>query len=137
MNVFVDTSAFYALLDASDRHHDEAASIWKSLVETDAGLITHNYVLFETAALVQRRLGLRALAVFQDDVLPLVSVHWAEEDLHSTAMAILRASGQKNLSLVDCVSFEVMRIRGLRTAFAFDDDYKIRGFEILQKGVKS
>ncbi len=137
MNVFVDTSAFYALLDASDRRHGEAAAIWKSLIEADAGLFSHNYVLVETAALVQRRLGLRALVVFQDDVLPLVSLHWVEEDLHRTAIAILRASGQKNLSLVDCVSFEVMRIRGLRTAFAFDDDFKIGGFEILQKGIRS
>lgn len=33
-------------------------------------------------------------------------------------------------SLVDFVSFEVMRERGITTAFAFDDDFRRQGFEL-------
>jgi predicted nucleic acid-binding protein len=39
MTVFVDTSAFYATLDADDQQHDLAKQIWVALVNeaTDLG----------------------------------------------------------------------------------------------------
>jgi predicted nucleic acid-binding protein len=42
--------------------------------------------------------------------------------------AVLSA-GRKKLSLVDCVSFGVMRAAGLRKAFAFDRQFVEQGFE--------
>lgn len=35
-------------------------------------------------------------------------------------------------SLVDAVSFEVMRAEGVRSAFAFDRHFEIAGFELLR-----
>ena len=35
-------------------------------------------------------------------------------------------------SLVDAVSFEVMRAEGVRSAFAFDPHFEIAGFELLR-----
>jgi predicted nucleic acid-binding protein len=35
-------------------------------------------------------------------------------------------------SLTDAASFELMRREGLRTAFAFDDDFRTAGFELLR-----
>ena len=44
MKAFVDTSAFYAVLDKSDANHNKAAKIWRELLARDALLITTNYV---------------------------------------------------------------------------------------------
>lgn len=63
MSTFVDTSALLAVLDASDVAHKVADRIWRRLIESDERLVSTNYVLVETFALVQRRLGLPAVRV--------------------------------------------------------------------------
>lgn len=128
MIVFVDTSAFLAVLDAGDRNFRKARVAWERLVSSAEALICHNYVLVEASALVQRRLGLAALRALEEDVLPLVRTIWVEEDVHRAAVGALFAAADRSLSLVDCVSFEVMRRSGIRTAFAFDAHFKERGF---------
>jgi predicted nucleic acid-binding protein len=132
MSVFVDTSAFFALLDESDVRHREAARIWAGLLEADAHLVTHNYVIVETAALVQRRLGEKLLEPLFDGLFPLVGIVWVEEEIHRRALAVFRSMRMPGLSLVDCVSFEVIRQRGGEKAFAFDKHFGDQGFKILK-----
>lgn len=47
------------------------------------------------------------------------------------AAAALVAAGRRSLSLVDCVSFEVMRRLAISTAFAFDRDFARVGFQTI------
>ncbi len=42
------------------------------------------------------------------------------------------AAGRRQLSLVDCVSFEVMRRIGLNRAFCLDPHFEEQGFEVLK-----
>ena len=128
MSVFVDTSALLALLDADDAHHLEAANGWRSLLDADEALLATNYVLIETFAVTQRRLGMDAARVLERDLLPLVEVEWVGEELHRAAVAGFLAAGRRGLSLVDCASFEAMRRRGLTQAFAFDAHFAEQGF---------
>jgi predicted nucleic acid-binding protein len=128
---FVDTSAFFALLDADDAHRARARVHLQEVLAAGADLLTHEYVVVETTALVQRRLGLAALRRFVDDLLPLVEVAWVDEALHGEAREALLAAGRRNVSLVDWTSFLVMRRLGVRTAFTFDLDFGAEGFEVL------
>ena len=116
------------MLDGDEARHEEAAAQWRRLVEDDAALIATNYVLLETMALVQRRLGLDAVRLLVRDVVPLLEVEWVREETHGSAVAILVAANRRSLSLVDCVSFETMRRRGLTRAFAFDLHFAEQGF---------
>lgn len=129
--VFVDTSAIYALMDRADLNHSQARRVWNTLVAEDY-LVTNNYVLVESTALIQRRLGVAALRSFVQDLLPLIDVEWVSESQHQSAVEALLAAGRKKLSLVDCVSFQTMRTLGLRRAFSFDAHFKEQGFEIVQ-----
>lgn len=131
MSVFVDTAAFYALLDSDDDNHDRARKAWEGLLGSDERLVTTNYVIVECLALVQHRLGLKALRAMSDDVLPLAEVHWIEEDLHLAGAGALLAAGRKKLSLVDCVSFEAMRRRRIRKVFTFDRHFREQGFDAI------
>ncbi len=131
MSCFVDTSAFYALMDASDQDHARGKARWAGLVNHDEVLVTTNYVLLETAALLQGRLGLEALRVFQDDIAGLCSVTWVDEELHRSCLLGLLLSGNRKISLVDAVSFQVMRGAGVETAFCFDSHFRKQGFTIL------
>jgi predicted nucleic acid-binding protein len=129
MIAFVDTSALYAVLDRDDENHQAARAIWEMLLKSGATLVTSNYVLLEACALVQHRLGLDALRTFQDDLLPLLTIEWISRAQHDSAIAVVLSAGRKKLSLVDCVSFGVMRAAGLRKAFAFDSHFIEQGFE--------
>lgn len=131
MSVFVDTSALLAIFDADDDNHEAGAARWRTLLETDETLVTTNYILIETVALFQRRLGMDAVRLFDRDVAPLLDVIWIDEARHRTSMAALVTAGRRDLSLVDCVSFESMRRAVLTQAFAFDRHFDEQGFELL------
>lgn len=128
--IFVDTSALYALLDRDDENHARARVIWERLLDSDAGLFTTNYVLVESCALAQRRLGMAALRALLNDVLPVIRVVWISESLHQLAVTGLLAAGRRQLSLVDCASFAVLRAEGQREAFAFDRHFQEEGFRL-------
>jgi len=128
--VFVDTSAFYAVLDRDDANHAKARETWLRLLKQDR-LMTSNYVLVETAALLQHRLGLGALRAFTSDILPLLQVDWVNEQRHRAALEAVLAAGRKKLSLVDCVSFQTMRECGVRSSFCFDAHFREQGFEAI------
>jgi predicted nucleic acid-binding protein len=131
MSTFVDTSALLAVLAADDAHHARAARVWNDLIGRAEDLVTTSFVLVETCALAQERLGLGATQLLNDDVVPVLRVTWVDEGLHRTAMAALLTAHRRDLSLVDCVSFEVMRRLGTERAFAFDRHFRQQGFGLL------
>lgn len=128
MRLFIDTSAFYALLDRDDQNHLRAKGVWPEILNAENTLVTSNYILVESFALVQNRLGIEAVRGFNEDILPLINVEFVAVETHRSAVSALLSASRRNLSLVDCVSFEVMRSSGIRTAFTFDPHFKEHGF---------
>lgn len=133
MSVFVDTSALYALFDRDDRGHAMAARGWRGLAGGSRPLITSNYILLETTALLQRRLGLPAVHDLDDQIVPLLTVRWIDESLHHRALARLRRMDQRDVSLVDCSSFELMEAEAIGDALALDDDFVTAGFRLVPR----
>jgi len=137
MSVFVDTSAFLAVLDADDAEHGRAKQIWEQLITSSETLICSNYVLVETFAVVQRRLGMEAARAFQDDVFPVLTIQWVDDALHRVGVTAMLAAGRRQLSLVDCVSFELMRRIDVPRVFCFDPHFQEAGFEDVTAGRRS
>jgi uncharacterized protein len=129
--ILVDTSALYAVLDRDDENHSAARETWGHLLRADEPLLVTNYVILETTALSQHRLGMDAVRVLCGDILPALDVHWISEADHRQAANVLLATDRRKLSLVDCSSFHVMRSRMIRTAFAFDPHFREQGFDVL------
>lgn len=133
MNIFIDTSAFYALLDRNDENHNSAQNIWKRLLEDDeAFFVTSNYVIIETTALTQNRIGIEVVKDFQDNLMPIINIEWIAQPVHDAATAALFTANRRQLSLVDCVSFEVCRRLKVTNVFAFDKHFNEQGFSLLQ-----
>lgn len=130
--VFVDTSAFYALLVASDRDHRRAKVAFEGLRRGDATLVTSSYVLVETYALLGRRVGVDAVATFRADFAPLLDVVWIDLAMHEDGLDVLLARRSETLSLVDAVSFVVIRSRDLADVFAYDRDFEREGFTLVE-----
>jgi len=125
---YIDTSAILAILDADDEYHIKAKQQWTNLVLAEATLVCSDYILVESLALLQHRIGLMAVKVFHEDIFPLLTIQWVDESIYQAGIASALVAGRKDLSFVDCVSFEVMRRLGIQSAFTFDKHFKEQGF---------
>lgn len=72
MRVFVDTSAFLAIMNADDQYHAQARGIFQHLIETTSWMTTTNYVVVETVAILQARKGLEPVRDLIDNLLPMI-----------------------------------------------------------------
>ena len=134
MSVFVDTSAFYAIANADDVRHESAVSVWRSLIDDGELIVTSNYVIVETTALLQNRHGVPAVANPMENLLSVVLAHWVDAPLHSAAAsALVAAEGKGSPSLVNCVSFEIIRQLKVDGVFAYDRHFAGRGFKMVGK----
>jgi len=123
--VFVDTSAWYALLNARDVRHERALQ----LLDETYRLVTTNYVIDETITLTLIRAGYRQ-AVSVGDMLwsgkASEIVRITEED-EQAAWRMFKQFDDKQFSFTDCTSFVVMQRMGITLAFTFDDDFARTG----------
>ncbi len=131
MTIFIDTSAILAILDADDQNYQKAKKKWEELISKEYTLVCSNYVLIETFALIQNRLGMKAVRSFQEDVVPMLTIEWVDEIIHQDGITSVLAANRRELSLVDCVNFHFMRQLGIKAVFAFDKHFKERGFECI------
>jgi predicted nucleic acid-binding protein len=128
---YIDTSALLAILDADDKNHVKAKQQWTDLVLAEATLVCSDYVLVESLALIQHRIGLMAVKVFHEDIFPLLTVEWVDESIYQSGITSVLIAARRDLSLVDCISFEVMRRLGIQSVFTFDKHFKEQGFLCL------
>ena len=126
-SVFVDTSGFYAFLDRSDPFHAKARELFLRARDEKWHLFTSSYVVHESWALIQARLGWEAVEDWLRGLLPMCEVVWVEESLHRLGAARARQARERRLSLTDCVSFEAMAARGCEEAIADDEHFRKLG----------
>lgn len=65
------------------------------------------------------------------EVLPALEIHWVDEGTQRSAVHALLVAARRDLSLVDCVSLEVMRRLGTDRAFTLDQHFSEQGFQVL------
>ncbi len=82
-------------------------------------------------ALLQARLGLVAALKLARDSSAFV-VDWVDDELHASGTRELERCRARRISMVDHISFLVMKRRGVQTAFAFDPDFASAGFRLYE-----
>ena len=137
MNIFIDTAAFLAVLNADDRFHHPASQAWSEILSSDTPIFSSNYVILETTALLQHRFGIKALRLFESDILPVVEIAWVDETIQKQGMSALLAANRRNISLVDCTSFEIMRQMGFDKVLTFDPHFREQGFNVIPESDKT
>src|SRR2546430_10712590 len=85
--LFVDSSAWIALLSARDRHHGEADAMFRRAAAQRVRLVTTNLVLAEVHRLLLLRAGPRSAARALDrfEASPLTIVEFATAEHHRAA----------------------------------------------------
>jgi predicted nucleic acid-binding protein len=64
-----------------------------------------------------------------EDIVPLLEVEFCDEEAHRAAMEAVLAAARRKLSLVDCLSFLMIRRRAVRHVFCFDAHFAEQGFD--------
>lgn len=123
--IMVDTGAWYAICDASDKNHHRA----KEFYEEVAGvipLVTTDIILAETWTLLAARLG-RPLAITFWETLreANISIITLEEADIEAAWHILSAFPDQTVSFTDCTTFAVMERLRIERVFTFDRHFAI------------
>lgn len=124
--ILVDTSAYFALVDKSDRHHPAAAAFVRS---NDVPLVTTDLIAVETLNLVQARLG-HPSAVRLGKRLrnpALTTVLKITDDDVMQAWRLFQRYRDKGFSFTDCTTFALMERTHITTAFAFDLHFRQYG----------
>jgi uncharacterized protein len=130
VSVFLDTSALLPLLVSNDPDHPAVLAAFRALLDDGRHLVTTSYVVVETSAVLQNRIGTAPVLALHDRVLPLVEVEHVDAGLHRDGLERLRRESRRRLSLVDCVSFECMQRNNVRDALALDADFRDAGFRL-------
>lgn len=132
--IFVDTSAWMALLDGGDCHHQRALSYF-DLVKHESLLISSNYVFDELYTLSLMNVGYAQSMKIHKILSNLqaggsLSVVWVDENLGRKAWSVFeKYNVDKAWSFTDCVSFCVMKETDIKEVFTFDHHFTQMGFD--------
>ena len=134
--VYVDSGAWIALLNGSERLHPRARAAYEALVEDGARLITSTDVLDESATRLRYDAGLKAGLAFRDAVARaeasrLLRVLPVDATLQQKGFALWEKHPQLVLSLTDATSAVLARGLSVKTVFGFDGDFRSLGFTLV------
>lgn len=134
--LFVDTGALYALMIEADTAHEPVASALDELRAGKTRWVTSDYVLDESATLLNAR-GFHAQAV---ELLDLVGktnalqIEWMDPQRFAKARGLFAKYSDQGFSFTDCFSFALMRELKIKKALTKDKHFAVMGFEQLLKG---
>lgn len=134
MRVAVDTGALLALASTNDQYHERATAIFRKYKSAGGRLVGTALVLGETHSLVLRRRGPAPARRILDGLLRDPSYEWVDcpvELVQAASNRWLAAYSDQGFSLIDAVTFELMRLEKLTHAFAFDHHFRVAGYELL------
>src|ERR1700722_17793096 len=128
--IFADTSYFVAICGPNDSFHQPAVKLSASLI---AGIVTTEYVIVETGGLLLRPEDRPAYVNLVRDLQsdPALEIVPASKTVFQSGFDLFARRTDKNWSLVDCISFVVMKQRRLNEALTTDHHFEQAGFRAL------
>lgn len=123
MNVAVDTSALYALMDRRDKWHTSAVGCYEALQARD-DLLTTDHILEEGWYLLRSHAGRSAAMQFWDWLTegPISIVGISFEMLEHARQI---AHYYEGFSFVDCTTMAAMETLGVNQVFSFDHHFDV------------
>lgn len=133
--VFADTSYYLALVNPNDPYRERALALGNGVL---GQIFLTDYILVELGSALSRgadrAVFLNLLVDLRDD--ESITVIPADNSLFAEGVAWFGERPDKNWSLVDCLSFVVMKKRRLKEALTVDRHFAQAGFRalLLEKG---
>lgn len=131
--IFLDTSFAIAIASKKDALHQRSRHLAQKIKADKNPIITSQAVLLEIgnalAKLPQRKVCIDFLKGLESD--PNTSIVSLTDDLYDKAFGLFCDRSDKEWGLVDCISFVVMRERGINNALTADEHFIQAGFRAL------
>ena len=131
--VFLDSAYLIALAQANDEYHDMALELSGQVEAQRARAVTTRAVLLEVGNALAK-IKSRAAAIHLISLLgnsPQVEIVPLTEDLAAQGWELFCQRPDKDWSWTDCISFVLMRERGLKQALTSDGHFEQAGFIAL------
>jgi uncharacterized protein len=133
--VLVDTSALLAVANPRDQYHRQAVGAARRHLAAGGRFLGSTLVLGELHGHLLQRRGPGPARTVLSALVEDPAYEWADTSAALVAAAVgswLERFSDQRFSLTDAVSFELMRARRIRTAFAYDEDFRRAGFDLLR-----
>ena len=131
--VFVDTSAWLALINKSDTFHVKAKNIRDILLRDNIQFIVTDYVIVEVANSLSQ-IPWRPSAIQLINSIQLsenIRVVEINKEIYNEAWGLYSNRTDKEWGLTDCASFVVMKRYAITVAFTNDHHFEQMGYNIL------
>jgi predicted nucleic acid-binding protein len=128
--VFADAAFYIALAGEGDQFHEAARTFSDSY---SGQIITSEFVLVEVGNLLSRRDDRRLFGALIADINAdeqtrvIASSHY----WFTRGLALFQNRSDKEWSLTDCISIEIMSRRKIQTVLTTDHHFEQAGFEVL------
>lgn len=128
--IFVDTAAFLALINKSDRFHQNAKSVRDKLSKEKVLFVTTDQVIIEVANSLSKLKFRNAVVQLIDSIINSTDIEivWTDKDIFDKAFDFYKKVIDKEWGLTDCISFVVMKDKNIKNAFTTDFHFEQAGF---------
>ena len=130
---FIDTGFVIVMASSRDAFHDLAQHLSTRVESESIALVTSDAILLEIGAALSRLAYRRAAVEILDSLRrdPNVEIVPLDRTLMDSAIVLFATRTDKEWSLADCVSFEIMRVHDLNEALSADGHFEQAGFAAL------
>jgi uncharacterized protein len=132
---FLDTGFVIALVSPRDHYHATAKQLSETITSNGVRLVTSQAVVLEIGAALSklsfRPAAIRIIEAMLND--PLIEIVTLDTNRIQRAFNVFKNRADKEWSLADCISFEIMHERGLTEALTPDVHFSQAGFTALMR----
>jgi len=133
--VFLDTAYAIALVNSEDALHGIAVELASRLDSGRSHIVTSRAVLLEIGNGLSkpryRQVASRLLFSIGED--PSIEVVEVSQNLYDQALNLYRLRLDKGWGMTDCVSFGIMRSKGIADALTHEIHFEQAGFRALMR----
>ena len=127
--VFIDTSAWIAILDDKKSNHSEARIYFDRLLAQSSRIVTNNFIVDETIALLKGKFSSdfakQFLAIINESVLSVtLRVDWISRRNRRIALDNFFKTSNVNLSLKHFYIYESLKRKKVDFVFSYDEHLK-------------
>ncbi len=131
--LFLDSAFVISLLFKADQYYARAQATWAQVTAARRNFVTTTFILDEAVTFLNSR-GEHGLAVETGNLLfasPAIEMVDVDRPLLAAAWEYFIRHQDKTYSLTDCISFVLMKQRGITVAITFDAHFTQAGMQIV------
>lgn len=130
MTCFIDASAWLAILDKSDPHHEDARKYFEQLLEKDSKLVTNNIAIDEAVNHLKMKSGAEKArefySIIDESILTInLRMDWISRRIRKNALNHFLKSKESTLNLRHFLIFETIKRKRVDIIFTFDRAFRL------------